>query len=55
MHPVETPEPAPPPIIEPEPGPEPEPGFPSWWVVLIAICVIIVGLMMVWAVTRQPM
>ena len=55
MHPVEIPEPAPPPIVVPEPEPEPEPGFPWWWVVLIAVCVIIIGLMIVWAVTRQPM
>ena len=58
MHPVEIPEPAPPPIVEPdpepEPEPEPEPGFPWWWVVLIAVCVIIIALMIVWAVTRQP-
>ncbi|HYN71482.1 MAG TPA: hypothetical protein VES60_03190 [Nakamurella sp.] len=30
-------------------------GIPWWWVVLIAVCVIINTLMIVWAVTRPPL
>ena len=52
MHPVEIPEPAPPPIVEPES--ELEPGFQWWWVVLVAVCVIIMVLMIAWAVTHNP-
>jgi predicted RNA-binding Zn-ribbon protein involved in translation (DUF1610 family) len=55
LHPVEIPEPEPVIVIpEPEPEPEPpppEPAFEWWWVALIGICIAILAIMIIWAVT----